>query len=118
VPRPLTEHERAILRRVAEGTEHAAVLLQQIDLAEFVSYWFPGSQSFDFLVTDSAPRLPDTASNPLAGASVYDGGVESLASYIGEMMFWFTDGRIDSLEFSWTTEDMPDRLPPVEFLII
>ncbi|MGW7537058.1 hypothetical protein [Amycolatopsis sp. NPDC054798] len=62
--RPLNADERAVLRRVLEGNQ---VLLAQVDQAEVISSWSPGSVSVDLTVPDAIHvgdppvSLPDPA---------------------------------------------------------
>lgn len=96
--RPLNADERAVLRRVLEGNR---VLLAQVDQAEVVSSWSPGSVSVDLTVPDA---IPD---GDLSG--VYPR--RALMGDSGEIIVWVTRGVLSGLECTWHVGDPPVSLP-------
>jgi hypothetical protein len=107
--RPLTQAELAVLRHILSASfPGAAELRDQITAAKAARNWEPaGSPSIDISVPADAPpaAVPD-GPVPVA-AQVFDGG----GDYLGELLVWVTGGRISGLEYSWITDQPPDRLP-------
>jgi hypothetical protein len=82
-------------------------------LARVVKSWEPaGSPSIDIAVPESAPRahIPD-GPVPVA-AHVIDGE----GSYLGELLVWVAGGRVSALEYSWVTDEPPDKLPETSWI--
>lgn len=116
--RDFTPHERAVLHfLIRDSAPDAEVLRAQIAAARFVSPWFEGSSSFDFVVAEVAPRLDGTGPITGAGAMVFSSAHDrSDDTFVGEIFLWKQDGLANSLEFWWITEEMPDALPPLSDL--
>ncbi len=112
--RPFTATERELLLRLVADD---AVLRAQAHGATFGKAWFEGSQSFDITVPDDVPldQTPPTMSDGRRigpGCFVYALGKTHVDENCeGEIFLWIIDGKIDSLEYPWFTEEMPERLP-------
>jgi hypothetical protein len=107
--RPLTEAERAVVRHILSAPfAGAQELRQQVAAATVVGNWEPaGSPSVDIAV----PAGPPTAHLPDGPAPVAAQVVDANGDYLGELLLWVTGGRISGLEYSWVTDEAPDRLP-------
>ena len=116
--REFTERERAILDfLVQDSTPDAGIFRAQIAVAKFKKPWFEGSQSFDFVVAEEAPRTGGTGPADGTSALVYDHPTDhSDNHFVGEMFMWKKNGLLDSLEFWWVTDEMPSELPPLSHL--
>src|SRR5215471_17166134 len=112
--RPLSQAELAVLRYIVSAPfPGAAELRRQLEAAKVVRNWEPaGSPSVDIVVpADSPPAaLPDGPA-PVA-AQVIDADGE----YLGELLVWITGGRLSALEYSWVTDEPPDRLPETDWI--
>ncbi|WP_406636362.1 hypothetical protein [Amycolatopsis sp. WGS_07] len=95
--RPLTSNERAVLRRVLIGHP---LLLAQVDQAEVVSNWAPGSVSIDLTVPNAIPDGDLTGVFPR----------RAMVAEAGEILVWLTRGVLSGLEYAWYT-DPPTTLP-------
>ena len=95
--RPLNPDERAVLRRVLSGRP---LLLAQVDQAEVVSNWGPGSVSVDLTVPNA---IPD---GDLSGVFPQ----RALVAEVGEILVWVTRGVLSGLEYAWYL-DPPTALP-------
>lgn len=117
--RSFTARERELLLYLVADN---AVLRAQVDAATLVAVWFEGSQSFDIDVRDGAPLdpTPPTMSDGRRvgpGCLVYAlGQPHEDENYEGEIFLWIIDGKIDSLEYPWVTDEMPDHLPAMSQL--
>lgn len=112
--RPLNEVELAVLRHILSAPfAGAEQLRQQVAAATVVRNWEPaGSPSVDIAVPAGTPpaHLPDGPA-PVAAQVVDADG-----DYLGELLLWVTDGRISGLEYSWITDEAPDRLPETSWI--
>ena len=112
--RPLTQAELTVLRHILSASfPGAAEQRDQITVAKAVGNWEPaGSPSVDISVPVDAPpaAVPD-GPVPVAG-QVFDAG----GDYLGELLVWVTGGRISGLEYSWITDQPPDRLPDTNMI--
>ena len=120
--RPLSDHERAILLRLVEVQGGPRELIEQVNAAEFGQPWFEGSQSFSIVIPLDMPKYAGgmrtmNGAATVGHASVYQGGVAIDENYVGGMMLWTQDGLLADLEYSWTTDEMPTSLPPLEDIV-
>jgi hypothetical protein len=79
-------------------------LRQQVDLASAVDGASPG---LDLSVPGSTPA----ASRPDGLAPVRADVLDARGDYIGELLLWLRDGRLDSVEYAWITDEPPSQLP-------
>jgi hypothetical protein len=121
--RSFSDAERSLLLFLAARADDADVLRAQIEVAEYDKPWFEGSQSFDVRVADGAPRYwsgRDIGGGRQIGPGCsvrVDGSLpDSDVNYIGEAFLWIIDGRLNALEYSWVTEEMPTELPRLDQL--
>jgi hypothetical protein len=107
--RPLTQAELAVLRHILSASfPGAAELRQQITAARAVGNWEPaGSPSIDISVPGDLPLAPVPDGPVPVAAQVFD----DAGDYLGELLVWISGGRISGLEYSWITDEPPDRLP-------
>lgn len=122
MPRAFSEHERALLLRLVSGARGAAELRAQVEVSEYGEAWFEGSQSFTIVPGRSVTSPSrDRGRGPTPGpqALVLRDGSKPMSeeNFVGAVFLWLDDGRITDLEYSWVTDEMPDRLPELDQLI-
>ncbi|RST16469.1 hypothetical protein E2C00_17400 [Streptomyces sp. WAC05374] len=109
-PRPLNADERAVLEHVLSAEfVGASQLRSQLDRAEVIAVWAPGSVSVDLRV--GAPCEPAALPQGLVpvDAEVHDPS----GAYVGEILLWTDGATLTALEFAWVTDEMPTSLPAV-----
>jgi len=109
--RPLTAHERAVLEYLLAGDFPGLPQLRaQLPHAKYNGTWVPGSAEF-FVHVDRTKCEPYVPTAPVRGGPY----VEASVGEIGELGIWLEDdGYLNSLEYSWYTEEMPIELPTLD----
>lgn len=122
--RPFTDDERALLFFLANRAADGETLRRQVEVALYDRPWFEGSQSFDIHVPEDSPRYwagkaagPGTQIVPGCSVRLDSTRPVSVTNYIGEVFLWVQDGRLDSLEYTWVTDEMPTELPRLDQLV-
>ena len=107
--RALTDIEREVLLHILSAVfPGASELRRQVADAKVRGNWEPtDSPSVDIYVSESTQRAPIPDGPVPVAAHVTDEG----GSYVGELLIWVTDGRISALEYSWVTDEPPNKLP-------
>jgi hypothetical protein len=111
--RPLRANERILLEHMLEGSWSGAKELRaQLTVAEYDGAYFEGSMSFDLFVPDHVPLAP-FAGKPGGSvwATVYESGEPT-----GQLAVWVLGHKLNALEYSWYTEEMPTVLPSLDQL--
>ncbi|MFB9923981.1 hypothetical protein ACFORO_08120 [Amycolatopsis halotolerans] len=99
--RRLNEDERAVLRRILAGRPG---LLAQVDRAEVVATWAPGSVSVDIEVPGA---IPDGDLNGVFPRL-------ALVEDAGEFLVWVAQGVLSGLEYATYLGEYPTSLPDAE----
>jgi hypothetical protein len=106
-PRRLNPAEYRVMRHILlEEFDGHEALLAQLDRAEVVGSWGPGSVSVDLRVPDAAAAHGVSGPVPKRSLITDDNG-----ELVGELILWVTEGVLSALEYAWYGDDAPRELP-------
>lgn len=103
MPRPLTEHEQALLRLLLSVDFPGVVALRE----QARTVTAEGDAMVVELVVDEGAPLAEVVSPTPVQADV-DG-----AGYTGGLILFVDRGRLSALEYWWVTDETPTTMPPL-----
>lgn len=115
VGRPLNNREKAVLERVLSGMgDPLFALKSQIGDTSVLGAWGPASPSVDLQASGAQAVLGlDDGVLPDPGTVVDPSGEP-----LGEVLIWVKGGLLAGIEYAWFTEEVPERLPSAEGIVI
>jgi hypothetical protein len=109
VPHSLEADEEVLLRHLL-SVDFVGVqrLREQMDHCQVFAYWSQEGLSVDLRVSDPA-AVP--AAVPDGPTQVRAYVLDATGQMTGELVLWFEGGLMPALEYTWTTDRPPVRLP-------
>lgn len=105
--RPLTGHEREVLAVILSAdAPGAAELRAQLLDARARGPFIVEQGSLELTVAGAAH--PGPSGHSLFPVRAF---VERDGTFLGELLLWLADGRLDSVEYATVTDDVPTGLP-------